>query len=135
MLSQKVGMIRSNYIIYRLFLNLIGIGAASIFFKHIDVDSFLTLLISAVILTVLNIFLKPVLLLLTLPIQIFSLGLFYMVINAIILKLTASMVGGFYIDGFWSAVGGSLIIGLVNVVFDLFSTNSDLRNLNWKKMR
>ena len=128
-------MFRSNYIVYRLFLNLIGIGVASVFFKHIEIDSFLILLISAVILTALNIFLKPILLLLTLPIQIVSLGLFYLIINAIILKLTANMVGGFDIDGFWSAVGGSLVIGFVNVVSDMFSTNSRLRDINWKKMR
>jgi len=105
-------MFNFRFFVYRLLVNIIGIAVASIIFKHIEVTTFFVLILSAFILTVLNIFLKPLLILLTLPLQLLSFGLFYLVIIATLLKLTSLLVEGFYIDGFWAAVGGSIVIGL-----------------------
>jgi putative membrane protein len=118
-------MNRFNLITYRIFVNLIGIGLAAMLFTHININSFFDLAIGAIILTILNLFLKPVLLLITLPLQIMSFGIFYLITNAIILKLTSYFITGFHIDGFWAAVGGSIIIGLVNIIFDIFSVKAE----------
>jgi putative membrane protein len=125
-------MFKVRFLLYRLVINIISIATASIMFKHIDVASFSVLFLSALILTLLNIFLKPLLILLTLPLQLLSFGIFYLVIIATILKLTSLLVEGFYIDGFWAAVGGSIIIGFVNFIFDIFAKNADLRYISWK---
>lgn len=117
---------------YRFFINIISIAITSVMFKHIDIDSFSVLFLSALILTLLNIFLKPLLILLTLPLQLLSFGIFYLVITATILKITSLLVEGFYIDGFWAAVGGSIIIGFVNFIFDIFAKNANLRYISWK---
>jgi putative membrane protein len=125
-------MFNYKFLLYRLSVNLIGIACAALFFKHIKIDSFLTLLLSALILTFLNIFLKPLLVVLTLPLQLISFGLFYLIITAFILKLTSMLVEGFYIDGFWAAIGGSIVIGFVNFMFDVFVKNTELRYISWK---
>ena len=122
----------SSVIVYRIFVNLIGIGFAAFLFKHINISSFYVLFGSAVILTFLNLFLKPILLLVTLPLQILSFGFFYLIINAFILMITSYFFQGFNIDGFWTAIGGSIIIGFVNIIFDLFSTRAELRYFEWK---
>lgn len=125
-------MFNFRFFVYRLLVNIIGIAVASIIFKHIEVTTFFVLILSAFILTVLNIFLKPLLILLTLPLQLLSFGLFYLVIIATLLKLTSLLVEGFYIDGFWAAVGGSIVIGFVNFIFDIFAKNADMRYISWE---
>lgn len=125
-------MSKFHVVTYRIFVNIIGIGLASFLFEHIDIDSFYLLVMGAIILTVLNTFLKPIILLITLPLQVMSLGLFYLITNAVVLKITASFISGFHIDGFWVAVGGSIVIGLVNVIFDLMSARAELRYFKWK---
>ncbi len=75
-----------------------------------------TVLIVALVLTLLNIFIKPVLKILALPITIITLGLFSLVINALILLLVAWIVPGFDIQTFTAAVLGSLIISIINFV-------------------
>ena len=121
-----------NTLIYRIFVNIIGMGFAAFLFKHITIDSFYVLIGSAVVLTLLNMFLKPLLLLITLPLQILSFGFFYLITNAIILMLTSFFFESFTIDGFWTAIGGSIIIGLINIMFDLFSAKTELRYFEWK---
>lgn len=69
---------------------------------------------AAAILGILNALLRPLLLLLTLPLNILSLGLFTFVINALMLMMASGVISGFHIAGFWSAVFGSLIIGIVS---------------------
>ncbi|BAI80109.1 conserved hypothetical protein [Deferribacter desulfuricans SSM1] len=125
-------MYKSNFFIYRICVNTIALGFAALLFKHIVVNSFLSLFLGAILLTLLNFVLKPILLILTLPIQILSLGFFYIITNAFILKLTSVITDGFYIDGFWAAVGGSIVIGIVNFIFDLFATNAEIRFFEWK---
>ena len=79
------------------------------------------LLVAAVILAVLNACVKPVMILLTLPINILSLGLFTFIINGLLLILTAALVPGFFIAGFGSAVLGGIIISIISVTASLLS--------------
>jgi putative membrane protein len=71
-------------------------------------------IITAIVLALLNAFLKPLLVLLTIPATIFTLGLFLLVINAAILMIADQLVDGFFIEGFWSAVLLAIFISMVN---------------------
>ncbi len=73
---------------------------------------------AALILGLLNAFLRPLLIVLTLPVTVLSLGLFLFVINAAMFGLTARMLSGFSVDGFWSALLGSVLYSLCAIVID-----------------
>lgn len=82
----------------------------------ISVDSFLTAVIAAIVLGLLNLIARPVLLFLTLPITLLSLGLFIFVINAVVFALAASLVPGFAVEGFFPALIGSIIVSIVSTM-------------------
>ena len=83
----------------------------------IYVSGLASALAAAAMLGILNTFLKPVLLLLTLPITVLTLGLFMLVLNALMLAMASFFVPGFYVFGFGAAVWGSIVISLINWVF------------------
>lgn len=74
-----------------------------------------------IVLAFINIFIKPVIKLLALPITIVTLGLFSLVINALFILLVAKLVPGFYVGGFWPAFWFSIVLSLINAVFGLFN--------------
>lgn len=82
----------------------------------VHIQSFVTALVAAVVLGIINSIIKPILLLLTLPINFLSLGLFTFVINAFLVLLAAQFVPGFIVDGFWWALAFSIVLSLVNSV-------------------
>lgn len=82
------------------------------FMSGITVSSFVTSIIVAVVLGLLNIFVKPILIFFTLPATILTLGLFLFVINALIILLCSKIVGGFQVDSFWTALFFSIILSL-----------------------
>lgn len=83
------------------------------------VDSFTTALIAVFILSLLNIFIKPLLLFLTLPINILSLGLFTFIVNAILLYIVSAIVPGFRFDSFTTAVVAALVMTILSTLFSL----------------
>jgi putative membrane protein len=89
-----------------------AIMVAAYLFEGIRVGGFFSALAAAAILGILNAFLRPIALILTLPINIVTFGLFTFVINAVMLMMTSGVVGTFEVHGFWSAVFGALIISL-----------------------
>jgi putative membrane protein len=91
----------------------VGVLAAAQIVPGIECEGWGTLLITALVLGIFNAFLKPILFLLTLPLQLITLGLFTLVINALLLMLTGQLVREFYVDGFWAAFFGSLVISIV----------------------
>ena len=97
-----------------------AILCASYLIDGIRVDGFFSALFAAAILGILNAFFRPILLILTLPINILSLGLFTFVINALLLKMASGVISGFEVKGFWSAVFGSLIISIVGWILSVF---------------
>lgn len=97
-----------------------AIMMASYLIEGIRVSGFLSAFFTAAILGILNVFFRPVLLILTLPINILSLGLFTFVINALLLKMASGVISGFEVYGFWSAVFGSLVISIVNWILSSF---------------
>jgi putative membrane protein len=80
----------------------------------ISIDTFWTAIAVAIVLAVLNAFMKPILIILTLPITLFTLGLFLFVINAFIIWLADKLIAGFKVDGFWWAVLFSLLLSFVS---------------------
>ena len=93
---------------------------ASYVLDGIRVKGFFTALFAAAILGILNAFFRPILIILTLPINILSLGLFTFIINALLLKMASGVISGFEVYGFWSAVFGSLLISLVSWALSSF---------------
>jgi putative membrane protein len=84
----------------------------------VHVSGFITALVVAVVLGAVNGFLRPILVLLTLPITILTLGIFLLVLNTLLIMLVASIVPGFVIDGFWWAFIFGIVLALVNTVLN-----------------
>ncbi|MBM4127273.1 MAG: phage holin family protein [Nitrospira sp.] len=84
----------------------------------LEADSFVSGIAAVLVLTFLNLILRPILFVLTLPLIVFTLGLFLVVLNALLLELTAYLVKGFSVSGFWSAVGGALVISFVSTILN-----------------
>lgn len=84
-----------------------------------QINKLITALLVAIVLAFLNSIVKPVLTLLSLPITFFTLGLFLLVINAIIILFADKLVDGFKVDGFWTALWFSLVLSLVSSFIDL----------------
>ena len=97
-----------------------SIIATSYLIDGIQVSGFLSAFSAAAILGILNAFFRPILLILTLPVNILSLGLFTFVINAIVLMMVSGVISGFEVSGFWSAMFGSLLISLVSWLLTSF---------------
>jgi putative membrane protein len=97
-----------------------SIIATSYLIDGIQVSGFLSAFFAAAILGILNAFFRPILLILTLPVNILSLGLFTFVINAIVLMMVSGVISGFEVYGFWSAMFGSLLISLVSWLLTSF---------------
>ena len=88
------------------------------FMPGVHVAGFATALIVAIVLGLLNIFIKPILVILTLPVTIVTLGLFLLVINALIILLCTNIVGGFHVDSFWIALIFSIVLSLLQSIMN-----------------
>lgn len=84
----------------------------------IEVINFSNAIIAAVVLGIINITLKPLLFILTLPINILTLGLFSFLLNAFFFYFVSEIVSGFSVDGFWAAIFGSIIVSLISSAFN-----------------
>jgi putative membrane protein len=82
------------------------------------IDSYLTALMVAVVLAILNVLLKPILILFTLPATILTLGLFLFVINAVLLVIASSLIRGFHIDSFFTAIIAAIVITLLSTIIN-----------------
>ena len=106
----------------RFLIRILVIAAVSFGLAHvlmgIHIDTFWTALVFAVVLAILNIFVKPLLILLTLPVTIITLGLFLFVINALVVLMASRFVDGIRVSGFWWALIFSLILSVVTSILD-----------------
>lgn len=100
--------------ILKLLLNAFVVFLASYILPGVEIESFVTAIIVAIVLGILNVFLKPILVILTLPINILTLGLFTLVINTLLVLLASSIVPGFVVLSFWWALGFSLIVSIIS---------------------
>lgn len=98
----------------RAAISALGLWIAAEIFEGVWFDSPSQLVVAAVLLGIVNALVRPLALLVTLPLTILTLGLFLLVLNAAMLGLVALLVPGFHIAGFWTAVGAALIVSLVS---------------------
>ena len=84
-----------------------------------ELNKFTTAILVAVVLAFLNTIVKPILTILSLPITFFTLGLFLLVINALIILFADKLVDGFKVDGFWTALWFSLVLSLVSGILEM----------------
>lgn len=101
---------------------------ASWMLKGVNIDSSLTAILVAVVLGLLNTFVKPVLILLTLPVTVFTLGLFLLVINIVIVKWVATLVPGFTVTNWWAALWFSIIVSIFSTVIQNLTKSNKVEN-------
>lgn len=101
-------------IILQLILGGVAVLLTSYLLPGVHVADFFTGIVIAALIALLNITIKPILIILTIPITIVTLGLFLLVINALLILIAAAIVPGFSVDGFWWALLFGLILALVN---------------------
>lgn len=111
----------------------VAIVVCAYLIEGIYVSGFLSAILAAAFLGILNALLRPLLLLITLPINILTLGLFTFVINAVLLLMVSGVITGLEIRSFWSALGGALIISLISWV--LLSFISDRGRVEYIELR
>lgn len=99
----------------QVLINAVAFLVVSYLVPGVKISTLETLLVVAVVYGLINMLLKPILVLLTLPINIMTLGLFTFVINAIILLLVARIVPGFAIAGWWTALIAAVLMAIVNM--------------------
>ena len=95
-------------------INALALLALPYIFPSIHVDSFVTALVAALVLGLINALIRPVLVLLTLPVTLLTLGLFIFVINGLLLWFVGSFIHGFTVDGFWAGVFGAIVYSIIS---------------------
>jgi putative membrane protein len=94
--------------------NIVSLLVADWIFDGVTIDGWWPLLLGAAVLGIANTIVKPILTLLTLPLVIVTLGLFYFVINVLMLALAEWIAPDFSIDGFWTYIGATIVVSIVN---------------------
>ena len=106
--------------ILKILLTAIAVLVIAQFLEGIKVDSYTAAVIVAIVLGLLRTIVKPILIILTLPVTVITLGLFLFVINATIVLLAGNLVSGFYVSGFWTALLFSLLLSLLQSILYSF---------------
>lgn len=103
-----------------ILLNAVALVLTAGLFESIYLEGFFSAVLAVLILAFVNGFIRPIFLLLTLPLTILTLGLFTLVINATLFKLTSLVVPGFHVGGFWSSLGGAVIYSILTLFVNVF---------------
>jgi len=111
---------------WRVVLNAVGLYVvAGYLVEGITVQGVPALLIAALVLGIVNSILRPIIVVLSLPINILTLGLLTFVINGLMLRLTASLVPGFSVDSFWTAVWGAILLSVISYILNSLIKDRD----------
>jgi putative membrane protein len=108
----------------RLVITALGLWVASAIVPGVVLQGWGNLIVAAVLLGLVNAFVRPVLLILTLPLTILTLGLFLLVLNGLSLALVAWLMPGFSVSGLWAATLGAIVVGLTSWFANAFVGNS-----------
>jgi putative membrane protein len=108
-------------------INTLAVLVAVSILPGIRYDKPVDLFIASLLLGILNSFVRPILLLVALPLLIFTLGLFIFVINALLLYFVGTILKGFHVDSFWWAFGGAIIISIVSLILNAFTGGGNAR--------
>ena len=101
-------------LLIRWLISAVSLLIVSYLVPGIEVQGFFYAFLAAVFLGVLNAVVRPIIIILTLPLTIFTLGLFLFVVNGIMLMLVSAVIKGFSVNGFWPALGGALVLSIIN---------------------
>ena len=107
-------------LLIRVLVNAFAIYLIARIVPGIEVSSFLTALGAGLVLGLINAIVRPILVVLTLPVTLVTLGLFLLVLNGLCLWLTSQLVTGFEVHGFWAAVWGALLVSVVSWILNAF---------------
>ena len=95
-------------------INAVALLALPYLMRSVEVDSFGVALIAALVLGLVNALIRPLLVLLTLPVTLLTLGLFVLVINGLLFWMVAQLIGGFHVAGFWSAFRAAILYSVIS---------------------
>lgn len=117
-----------NFIV-RILISTLAVLATSYLLpeRMVHVDGFTTAIIVAIVLAFLNSVVKPIFILLTIPVTLVSLGLFLLVINAVIILLADYFIDGFQVHGFWAALIFSIVLTIINSIFNAIKKRDEGR--------
>jgi putative membrane protein len=105
-----------NGVFFRTLILMLGLFLASAIVPGVSISGAGTFILASILLALVNVFVRPIAFVLTLPITIVTLGLFLFVINAAMLGLVAAMLDGFVVAGFWSAVFGAIVVSITSTI-------------------
>lgn len=103
-------------ILLRMLIIALGLGLATAIVPGVEIEGAVTLLVAALLLGLVNAVIRPLVVLLTLPLTIVTLGLFLLVINAAMFALVAAMLGDFHVSGFFAALFGAIIVSITSAI-------------------
>jgi putative membrane protein len=121
----EVAMIR---FIVQAIVTMIGLWLSAKLVPGVDFNSNGSLIAAALILGLINAVVRPVMVVLTFPITVVTLGLFLLVVNAAMIGLTAMFLGGFAVDGLWAGVGAAIVTGVVSWIAGAFIGGDEKRD-------
>ena len=110
---------RNTWLI-RFFLNVIAVMFSAWLLDGIEVDGFVGAMIAALVISLINMFIRPLMILFTLPLTFLTLGLFLLVINALMIMLAGYLIDSLTVDGFWWALLFSIVLTVVNSILNSF---------------
>jgi putative membrane protein len=105
-----------NGVLFRTLILMLGLFLASAIVPGVAITGAGTFILASILLALVNVFVRPIAFVLTLPITIVTLGLFLFVINAAMFGLVAAMLDGFAVAGFWSAVFGAIVVSITSTI-------------------
>ena len=107
-------------LVTKLAINAVALLVVDAMFRKIWIDDTQTMIAAAILLALVNTYLRPLVVVLTLPINILTLGLFTLVINGLMLELVSWLIPAFHVEGFWTAVGAALVISIISFLLNWF---------------
>jgi putative membrane protein len=116
-----------RHFVFRWLVTTVGVIVAASFIKGIRYDSPEALIGAALLLGILNAFVRPILLILGAPLILLTLGIFILVVNGLMLYWVPSIVSGFHVDGYGSAFWGAIVVGIISWLLSAFFRGSDGR--------
>src|SRR6476646_10207060 len=116
-----------RHFVFRWAVTTVAVMVASSIIHGIRYDTVASLIGAALLLGILNAFLRPILLILSAPLILLTLGLFILVVNGLMLLIVPGIIAGFHVDGFWTAFWGAIVISIVSWILSAFFRGSDGR--------
>jgi len=109
--------------IVSLIINALALWVVTLIVKGVHYDNYTALIIASIVLGIVNAIIRPILLLLSLPFIIITLGLFVLVVNGLALWLVGILVPGFHVDGLWSGILGAIILAVISWIVGAVGLN------------